>query len=369
MSRFRDVLPFSRIRSRLVLAALIVAISSAVGPSVAAGAACPSTDLSDTSNCGPWFTTPSWTDAAGWDDPSQYSTIQLADVNGDGSDELIGRGDAGLEVWRFDTKHGQWRPQVDAKGIPQSIRDFATPPPWQASNRQSPDRPQYYSTIQAADVDGGPGEEIIARFWDGVRVYRYDPPAGGIAIDGGTWTNTGAGYAFSDNMGYGDDASLYSSIHIARFKQGDPPLLYGRGRGVNAPMVLWKLEPDGSRQLGARAERSRPADFLGSGLLEAVVLSDLAGLRPRAGRPRRSDRRRRDARPQRSRGEPVRRGPGLLELAQRGLRRHRRWISAVRRPCRQCRFLLSRLPVLGGRGVRGTEAPTARAAAPPTTRR
>ena len=244
MSRFRDVLPFSHIRSRLVLAALIVAISSAVGPSVAAGAACPSTDLSDTGNCGPWFTTPSWTDAAGWDDPSQYSTIQLADVNGDGSDELIGRGDAGLEVWRFDTKHGQWRPQVDAKGIPQFIRDFATPPPWQASNRQSPDRPQYYSTIQAADVDGGPGEEIIARFWDGMRVYRYDPPAGGIAIDGGTWTNTGAGYAFSDNMGYGDDASLYSSIHIARFKQGDPPLLYGRGRGVNAPMVLWKLEPD-----------------------------------------------------------------------------------------------------------------------------
>ena len=244
MSRFRDVLPFSYIQSRLVLAALIVATSSAFGPSVAAGAACPSTDLSDTGNCGPWFTTPSWTDAAGWDDPSQYSTIQLADVNGDGSDELIGRGDAGLEVWRFDTEHGQWRPQVDAKGIPQSIRDFATPPPWQASNRQSPDRPQYYSTIQAADVDGGPGEEIIARFWDGMRVYRYDPPAGGTAIDGGTWTNTGAGYAFSDNMGYGNDASLYSSIHIARFKQGDPPLLYGRGRGVNAPMVLWKLEPD-----------------------------------------------------------------------------------------------------------------------------
>ena len=135
-----------------------------------------------------------------------------------------------------------------------------------------------------------------------MRVYRYDPPAGGTAIDGGTWTDTGAGYAFSDNMGYGDDASLYSSIHIARFKQGDPPLLYGRGRGVNAPMVLWKLEPDVHDNWERVPNGPGSADLLGSGLLEAVVLSDLAGLRPRAGRPRRSDRRRRDARPQRSRG-------------------------------------------------------------------
>jgi hypothetical protein len=45
-----------------------------------------------------------WGDADGWTDPSQYSTIHLADPNGDGKDELIGRNDQGLEVWWFDTR-------------------------------------------------------------------------------------------------------------------------------------------------------------------------------------------------------------------------------------------------------------------------
>jgi hypothetical protein len=164
--------------STSVLAALVVAVSCTLAPSVAAAPACPSdVDTSYTGNCGPQFVVPNWTDAGGWNDPSQYATIQLADVNGDGSDELIGRADDGIEIFWFDTTLGQWRPQVNAKDVRQALTDFATPPPWNASDPHSPAQPQYYSTIQAADIDGQPGAEILARFWDGMRVYKYTPGA------------------------------------------------------------------------------------------------------------------------------------------------------------------------------------------------
>jgi hypothetical protein len=63
------------------LAALLVAAWCALAPPVAAAATCPTSNEADTSytgNCGPSFAVPNWTDAGGWNDPSQYSTIQLA---------------------------------------------------------------------------------------------------------------------------------------------------------------------------------------------------------------------------------------------------------------------------------------------------
>jgi hypothetical protein len=197
-----------------VLAALVVAVSFALAPSVAAAPACPSLDTSYLGNCGPQFAVPNWTDAGGWNDPSQYATIQLADVNGDGSDELIGRADDGVEIFWFDTTLGQWRPQVNAKDVRQALTDFATPPPWEASDPHSPAQPQYYSTIQAADVDGQPGAEILARFWDGMRVYKYTPPQGGNSIDHGSWSRIGTGGPFSDAAAYGEP-SLYLTIKTA----------------------------------------------------------------------------------------------------------------------------------------------------------
>ena len=71
---------------------------------------------------------PTWTDAGGWTDPSQYSTIQLADFNGDGRDKLLARNDQGLTIWWFDTSLGQWRPQVDGDATPQSSNDCLRAP-------------------------------------------------------------------------------------------------------------------------------------------------------------------------------------------------------------------------------------------------
>ena len=96
----------TRVRRALAVLAAVL-LGWLVGASPAA-AACPSADPSYFGPCGPTFTTPMWGDAAGWTD---QSTIQLADVNGDGKDELLGRGDAGIEIWTFDTGVGQWRPR------------------------------------------------------------------------------------------------------------------------------------------------------------------------------------------------------------------------------------------------------------------
>ena len=41
---------------------------------------------------------------------------------------MLARNDQGLEIYRFDTSVGQWRPQVDANGVPQALRVAATAP-------------------------------------------------------------------------------------------------------------------------------------------------------------------------------------------------------------------------------------------------
>jgi hypothetical protein len=204
-------------------AALLIAL---VAPSSAAGAACPTLDTSSTGNCGPPFALPSWGDAGGWTDPSKYATIQLADVNGDGREELIGRNDGGLEIHWFDTTVGQWRPQVDGNGVPQVLEDFASPVPPQESTPCSWHNPWYYTTIQAGDVDGQPGEEILARFCDGMRVFKYSPPAGGN-IDGGTWNLMNTRGPFSDSDDYGNP-TLYPTIHFAQLRGGDDGVLFAR---------------------------------------------------------------------------------------------------------------------------------------------
>ena len=159
--------------------------------------------------------------------PPKHSTIQLADVNGDGKDELLGRGDAGLEIWTFDTSVGQWRPQVDANAVPQILTDVRSPLPsedflgWQ--------QPEYYSTIQTANVDGKPGVEVIARFPDGMHAYGYTPPAGGNSIDGGTWSTL---------------ATRLGPVHRRQRLDGPPALPDDQVRRCRGPLLSHLVSTD-----------------------------------------------------------------------------------------------------------------------------
>lgn len=135
------------------LLAVFGGLLGAAAPRAAAQSsqACPAADPVYTGPCGPTFVLPGWGDAGGWKDPSQWSTIQLADVDGDGAEELFGRTPAGITVHEFDTTLGQWRPQVDANGVPVILGAFANPPPLTTADSTPPatdwTQPWYYDTI------------------------------------------------------------------------------------------------------------------------------------------------------------------------------------------------------------------------------
>jgi hypothetical protein len=116
----------------------------------------------------------------------------------------------GLAVWSFDTSFGQWRPQVDAEDVPQALTDFASPAPGQTPATDWA-KPEYYSTIHTANLDGQPGEEVFARFADGLHAYTYVPPPGGTSIDGGSWQRIGGAAGWSDAEG-GADPGIYMTI-------------------------------------------------------------------------------------------------------------------------------------------------------------
>jgi len=96
-------------------------------------------------------------DSVNMDQPKYYDTLQAgsrranrtrqsADLDGDGSDEMVLRGPGGILAYRFDTASGQW---WDLLG---------DSPTW--SDLQGWGEAQYYETIQTADLDGDPVDEV-----------------------------------------------------------------------------------------------------------------------------------------------------------------------------------------------------------------
>jgi hypothetical protein len=170
-----------------LLAAVFAVVATMLVVSASAWAVdCSLADYAYNAARGPEYESPGWGDAAGWTDPSQYSTIKLADITGNGQDELIARNSDGLEIWRFDTSVGQWRPAIGANGVPEVLRDFRSPLPSEPAGSHGAN-PMVYGSIQTADVLGNGTESIVAQFPDGVHTYDYAPPAGINSIDGGSW--------------------------------------------------------------------------------------------------------------------------------------------------------------------------------------
>jgi hypothetical protein len=54
------------------------------------------------------FQFPLWNDGAKWNLPGLYNSIQLADIDGDGQDELLGYGPFGVEVWHWEPSGEGW---------------------------------------------------------------------------------------------------------------------------------------------------------------------------------------------------------------------------------------------------------------------
>ena len=89
---------------------------------------------------------PAWSDAAGWDQPKYYTTIQIGWLGGQGNPALLGRGPNGLEAWEY--SNNSW---------------FQLPANQILLDADGWDQPEYYATIQFADLDDDGATELITR--------------------------------------------------------------------------------------------------------------------------------------------------------------------------------------------------------------
>ncbi len=106
-----------------------------------------------------------FTDDNGWNQAPYYATIQCADIDGDGQAELMGRGEYGIDTWKWDTATSAWVNVSTAQG------DFTDANGWNTA--------PYYATIQCADVNGDGRAELLGRFSPGVETVAFDAATGG----------------------------------------------------------------------------------------------------------------------------------------------------------------------------------------------
>lgn len=139
----------------------------------------------------PHFSLPAWSDAQ-WSDPSAYSTIQTGDIDGDGADELIGRGPLGVEAFDFDRSTGQWLPL------------YRQPSP-ALTDEDGWNQPAYYATIQLADVNGDGADELLARAADGLHAWQFNPATA-------AWEELDTLTELSDAEGWGSSPAYYETI-------------------------------------------------------------------------------------------------------------------------------------------------------------
>ncbi|AKF08741.1 N-acetylmuramoyl-L-alanine amidase [Sandaracinus amylolyticus] len=167
---------------------------------------------------------PRWADAVGWGDRRYWSTIRLADVNGDGRDDVCARSASDLRcVLASDEGFGETRivaPLADASG-------------W--------DDVSNYATIVVGDVNGDRVEDLCARSNAELACYAWDGEAFARI----------AGPAWADESGW-SAARYYQTIRMADV-DGD-----GRDDACARAAAGWRCHPSS-----------------GDGFGEAIALDDM----------------------------------------------------------------------------------------------
>ena len=189
--------------------------------------ACPEARPDYDASCGPTFTLPQWSDAAGWASSGTSVTIQAANLDGVGGEELIGRSPVGIWVERFNSATGQWQMVGTETGgvalqLPQS-EGFG--------------EAQYADTIQTADLDGDGRSELLLRGSDGLRVYAWNEASATFTLKG-----TSARFA-SGPIGW-IRPQYYRTIQTADVDgDGRAEVLARSGEGLET----WKWDPAQSK--------------------------------------------------------------------------------------------------------------------------
>jgi hypothetical protein len=130
---------------------------------------------------------PAWSNDNGWDHPRYYSTIQFADIDGDGKADVCARASDGIRCVRF-----------DGTSFATEVRG----PEW--SNGNAWGDPRYYSTIQFADINSDGKADVCGRGAVGIHCALSDGNGFPTPLNGPAWSN---------DSGWGDPKH-YSTIQF-----------------------------------------------------------------------------------------------------------------------------------------------------------
>ena len=114
---------------------------------------------------------PAWSDASGWGGFPYWSTIRLADVNGDGRADLCARAAAGL---RCHFSQGQ------SFGEAVVVADLSDAAGWDDSSN--------FLSLRVGDIDGDRAQDLCLRANAGMLCYRWNGSSFD-SIDGPDWSD------------------------------------------------------------------------------------------------------------------------------------------------------------------------------------
>ncbi len=176
---------------------------------------------------------PALSDEAGWGDQANYLTLRMTDLDGDGARDLCGRSDTGISCWRW--TGGSFGPPIAGPALSDASGWYAH---------------KYFRTLRFADIDGDGREDLCARAAAGVRC----------------WSSTGDGFAaqatvgptWSDESGWGL-LRYYGTIRIAG-PQPEPTPGGGGGGGSTGASGSGGEAGVGGESSGRGGSTSRPDD-------------------------------------------------------------------------------------------------------------
>ena len=92
--------------------------------------------------------------------PALWGTIRTGDIDGNAREEVLALDGSGLQAWSYEPASKAWH-QLQPSTPLALTGDWLT-------------KPEYYSTIQAGDVDGDGRDDVVARGPFGIRTWFYD---------------------------------------------------------------------------------------------------------------------------------------------------------------------------------------------------